>query len=99
MKKTIYIFSSGELSRKDNTIYFENDEGRRFIPVEDTGEIMIFGELDLNKKLLEFLSVKEITLHFSTITVITWVPSIARTPELRIYDPQTSEITWMKKSV
>ena len=37
---------------------------------------MIFGELDLNKKLLEFLSVKEITLHFSTITVITWVPSI-----------------------
>ena len=64
MKKTIYIFSSGELSRKDNTIYFENDEGRRFIPVEDTGEIMIFGELDLNKKLLEFLSVKEITLHF-----------------------------------
>ncbi|NLW38697.1 MAG: type I-B CRISPR-associated endonuclease Cas1 [Peptococcaceae bacterium] len=64
MKKTIYIFSSGELSRKDNTIYFENDEGRRFIPVEDTGEIMVFGELDFNKKLLEFLSVKEITLHF-----------------------------------
>ena len=28
--KTIYIFSSGELSRKDNTIYFENDEGRSF---------------------------------------------------------------------
>jgi CRISPR-associated protein Cas1 len=43
MKKTIYIFSSGELSRKDNTIYFENDEGRRFIPVEDSGEIIIFG--------------------------------------------------------
>lgn len=64
MKKTLYIFSSGELSRKDNTLYFETEAGRRFIPVEDTGEIMMFGEVDINKKLLEFLSQKEITLHF-----------------------------------
>ncbi len=63
MKKTLYIFSSGELSRKDNTLYFESEGGRRFIPVEDTGEIMMFGEVGLNKKLLEFLSQKEITLH------------------------------------
>lgn len=64
MKKTLYIFSSGELSRKDNTLFFEMEEGRRFIPVEDTGEIMIFGEVTVNKKLLEFLSTKEIILHF-----------------------------------
>ena len=64
MKKTLYIFSSGELSRKDNTLFFEAEEGRRFIPVEDTGEIMIFGEVTVNKKLLDFLSVKEIVLHF-----------------------------------
>jgi CRISPR-associated protein Cas1 len=64
LKKTLYIFSSGELSRKDNTLYFETEEGRRFIPVEDTGEIMMFGEVDINKKLLEFLSQKEIILHF-----------------------------------
>lgn len=64
MKKTLYIFSSGELSRKDNTLFFETGEGRRYIPVEDTGEIMIFGEVTVNKKLLEFLSVKEIILHY-----------------------------------
>lgn len=64
MKKTLYIFSNGELSRKDNTLYFESEAGKRFIPVEDTGEIMVFGEVDLNKKLLEFLSMKEIVLHF-----------------------------------
>ncbi|MHB1421126.1 MAG: type I-B CRISPR-associated endonuclease Cas1b [Bacillota bacterium] len=64
MKKTLYIFSSGVLARKDNTLFFETEAGRRFIPVEDTGEIMIFGEVDVNKKLLEFLSQKEITLHF-----------------------------------
>ena len=64
MKKTIYIFSSGEMKRKDNTLYFENESGRRFIPVEDTGEIMVFGEVDVNKKFLEFLSQKEIILHY-----------------------------------
>ncbi len=64
MKKTLYIFSGGELKRKDNTLYFENESGRRFIPVEDTGEIMVFGEVDVNKKFLEFLSQKEIILHY-----------------------------------
>lgn len=64
MKKTLYIFSNGELSRKDNTLSFETEAGRRYIPVEDTGEIMVFGEVNINKKLLEFLSQKEITLHY-----------------------------------
>ncbi|ACV64953.1 CRISPR-associated protein Cas1 [Desulfofarcimen acetoxidans DSM 771] len=64
MEKTIYIFSSGELKRKGNTLYFETEENRKYIPVEDTGEIMIFGEVDINKKLLEFLSQKEILMHY-----------------------------------
>jgi len=64
MKKTLYIFSSGQLSRKDSTLYFETEKGKRFVPIEDTGEIMIFGEMDVNKRLLEFLSQKEIILHF-----------------------------------
>ncbi|WP_066632513.1 type I-B CRISPR-associated endonuclease Cas1b [Desulfolucanica intricata] len=64
MKKTIYIFSSGELKRKGNTLYFETEENKKYIPVEDVGEIMIFGEVDFNKKFLEFISVKEIILHY-----------------------------------
>lgn len=64
MKKTLYIFSDGRLARKDNTLYFETEKGRRFIPVEDTKEIMVFGEVQLNKKLLELLSIKEIILHY-----------------------------------
>lgn len=64
MKKTLYIFSNGELVRKDNTLCFETEENRKFIPVEDTGEIMVFGEVNVNKKLLEFLSQKEIILHY-----------------------------------
>ncbi|QSZ27552.1 type I-B CRISPR-associated endonuclease Cas1 [Aceticella autotrophica] len=64
MKKSIYIFSDGELHRKDNTLFFEGENGRKFIPVENTSEIMIFGEVSLNKRFLEFISQSEIILHF-----------------------------------
>jgi len=65
VKKTIYIFSNGELKRKGNTIFFENEDGtKKYVPVENTGEAMIFGEITINKKLLDFLSQKEIILHF-----------------------------------
>jgi len=65
MKKTLYFFSNGTLRRKDNTIYFENETGeRRFLPVEDIGEIQVFGEVDFNKELIELLSKKEIILHY-----------------------------------
>jgi CRISPR-associated protein Cas1 len=64
MKKTIYIFSDGELKRKENTLYFQNEKGKKYVPVENTSEIMVFGEVTLNKKLLEFLSQQEIILHY-----------------------------------
>ncbi|ERM93084.1 CRISPR-associated protein Cas1 [Caldanaerobacter subterraneus subsp. yonseiensis KB-1] len=64
MKRTIYIFSDGELKRKDNTLFFETEEGKKYIPVENTSEIMVFGEVSLNKRFLEFLTQSEIILHF-----------------------------------
>lgn len=64
LKKTIYIFNDGEIKRKDNTIYFETDEKRNFLPIEDINDIFIFGEVTLNKKFLDYISQKEILLHF-----------------------------------
>lgn len=64
MKKSIYVFKDGELKREANTICLITEEGKRFIPVEDISEIHVFGEIDLNKRLLEFLTEKEIILHF-----------------------------------
>lgn len=65
MKKSIYIFSSGELHRRQNTLYFESEDGKRkYIPVENVEEIYVFGEITINKKLLEFLSQKEIIMHY-----------------------------------
>lgn len=64
MKKTIYIFSDGELKRKENTLYFQTGEDKKFIPVEQTSEIMIMGEVTLNKRFLEFVASSQIILHF-----------------------------------
>ncbi len=61
---SIYIFSSGELKRKGNTLYFESEGTKKYVPVENTREILIFGEVSINKKFLEFLSQKEIILHY-----------------------------------
>lgn len=65
MKQTIYIFSSGRLRRRDNTLFFETQDGnKKFIPVENTREIFLLGEVDFNTKLLDFLSQKEIIVHY-----------------------------------
>lgn len=64
MKKTIYIFNDGEIKRKDNTIYFETEEKKNFLPIEDINDIFIFGEVSLNKKFLDYISQKEIIIHF-----------------------------------
>lgn len=65
MKETMYLFSDGVLKRKDNTVYFQNAEGKkRFLPVENIAEMMVFGEVEFNKSLVELLSQKEIILHY-----------------------------------
>lgn len=43
MKKTIYIFNDGEIKRKDNTLCFESETGKRYIPIEDVNDIFVVG--------------------------------------------------------
>ena len=64
MKKDIYIFENGELKRKDNTIYFEGEEKKKFIPIEQTNNIWIYGEVNLNKRFLDYASEKGVCIHF-----------------------------------
>lgn len=77
MKRPYYIFSSGRLKRKDNTLYLYKMEGEReeddhplmdgapsgqiltdksVLPIEQVEALYCFGELDLNAKLISFLS-------------------------------------------
>lgn len=65
LKKTVYVFSGGVLRRKGNTIAFETEgERTKYLPIEDISAIMVFGDVDFNKKLLELLSQKQIVLHY-----------------------------------
>jgi CRISPR-associated protein Cas1 len=63
LKKSIYIFSSGILKREGNTLCLEGERGKKFVPVSAVSSLSIFGEVTVNKRLLEFLASNEITLH------------------------------------
>lgn len=64
MKKTIYIFSHCIIKRKGNTLCLVKANGeKKYVPVSEVSSLMIFGETTFNKRLLEFLSSHEITLH------------------------------------
>jgi len=68
MAQTYYIFRSGRLKRRQNTISLEqeSDDGqvqRQPIPVENVRDLYLFGEIDLNTKLLSFLAQNEIVVH------------------------------------
>lgn len=65
MIKDYYIMSGGTIKRKDNTIYFMDEEGKkRALPIEQIDDIHVYGEVDLNSKLLNYISQYGIQLHF-----------------------------------
>lgn len=64
MPRPYYIFQSGRIKRKDNTIYLENEAGeKRAIPIEDVEALHLFGEIELNTRLLNIISQYEIPIH------------------------------------
>ncbi len=61
---TQYIFSSGELKRKENSVDFYNKKGHNYIPIEDLKELYCLSEVSLNTKLLDFVAKAGIVIHF-----------------------------------
>lgn len=64
MKKRIYLFSHGTLARESNTLVLIRDDKKHFIPIMDVSSIYVFGEVDINKRLLEFFTSHNIPIHF-----------------------------------
>jgi CRISPR-associated protein Cas1 len=70
MKKTYYLFNPGRLSRKENTLKFTpvdedgNELEPKYIPVEATEDLYVFGSLDTNSALYNFLGKNDIAVHF-----------------------------------
>jgi CRISPR-associated protein Cas1 len=64
MMKSRYIFSMGEIKRKENSIGFKNEKGWVYVPVEEVRELYFMNEVSLNSKFLDFASKAGIILHF-----------------------------------
>lgn len=64
MKKSAYIFNDGELTRKDNTVCFQSDGKKQYLPIEDLNDIYVFGEVTVSKKFMEYATQKQVLLHF-----------------------------------
>lgn len=70
MKKAYYLFNPGRLSRRDNTLKFtpvdeDGNEGQpKFIPVEAVSDLYVFGSLDANSALFNFLGKEAVNVHF-----------------------------------
>jgi CRISPR/Cas system-associated endonuclease Cas1 len=62
--KNYYVLSNGRVRREANTIYIENKDGQKKpIPIEDVDSLYLYGEVELNTRLLNFLSQKRVVLH------------------------------------
>ena len=65
MTRDYYIMSNGRLKRQDNTIYFIDEaDNKRALPIEQVDDLHIYGEIDLNVKLLNYISRYGIKIHF-----------------------------------
>jgi CRISPR-associated protein Cas1 len=70
MKKTYYLFNPGRMSRRDNTLKFVpiDEQGRegqaKYLPVEGVEALYIFGSVDANSALYNFLGKQRISVHF-----------------------------------
>ena len=63
-KNDYYITQDGKLKRKENTIYFTNEETRRAIPVSNIYSIYAYGSLSLTSGSIKFLGKEGIPVHF-----------------------------------
>lgn len=59
-----YILSDGKLTRHENTIYFENERGKTYIPIEKIYDIYAYGQVSVTSQVLNLLSKYKIPIHF-----------------------------------
>lgn len=65
MKKSFYIYNSGDLKRKDNTLQFTTYEGeKKDIPIERISDIYVMSEMSFNTAFINYISQYGIPIHF-----------------------------------
>ena len=65
MGQSFYIYNSGDLKRKDNTLQFISSGGeKRDIPIERIDDIYVMSEMSFNTTFLSYISQYGIPIHF-----------------------------------
>ncbi len=65
MKQSYYLYKSGRLQRKDNTLEIVYKDGsKKSIPIERVNDIYVMTEFDFNTSLLNFLGQYGIAVHY-----------------------------------
>ena len=64
MKKTIYLYKSGALLRKDSSLVLEKNNDIIYIPIEQIDTIICFSEVSLNKRVLALLNTYNVSIFF-----------------------------------
>lgn len=64
LKNPLYITSHGILSRKDNTLFFINNNVKKQIPIHAISEINCFGKVSLKSGAASFLMKEGIVVNF-----------------------------------
>lgn len=65
MGQSFYVYNSGDLKRKDNTLQFTSYDGeKRDIPIERIDDIYVMTEMTFNTSFLSFISQYGIPMHF-----------------------------------
>lgn len=65
MKQSYYLYKSGRIQRKDNTLEIVyKDNTKKSIPIERVSDIYVMTEFDFNTSLMNFLGNYGINVHF-----------------------------------
>lgn len=64
LRKDYYILSEGILKRKENTLYFVNNKGKKPIPINKIYSIYAYGQITFSSQVMSLLAKKGIPIHF-----------------------------------
>ncbi|WP_099209935.1 type I-B CRISPR-associated endonuclease Cas1b [Thermococcus henrietii] len=63
-KRSLTLLSDGTLFRRENTLYFENERGRKPLAIEGIYDLYVYGHVTITSQALHYLAQKSISVHF-----------------------------------
>ena len=63
-KKNYYLLSDGILKRKENTVYFVNEKGKKPIPINKIYSVYAYGQITISSQVISLFAKAGIPIHF-----------------------------------